>query len=259
MYKSLSYCLKEPIATITLNRPEVSNCIDLTMAEEILQAVQQILEEKTALVAIITGVGDVFSSGRARLSSGVPADVEYGADEWLRPHRVASTIAGLPIPLIAALNGDAVDHGLELALACDLRIAARGAKMGFSDLSNGTLPWDGGTQRLPRLVGRGPALEMLLTSKLVDANAAFHIGLANMVVEPEVLISSAEKVASEIASGGPVAARYAKEAVLKGMDMTIDQGLTLEADLNLLLFSTRDRDEGLSSFKEKRKPKFKGE
>ena len=259
MYKSLSYFFKEPIATITLNRPEASNCIDLTMVEEIRQAVQQILEEKTALVAIITGVGDVFSSGRARLSSGVPAEVEYGADQWLRLHRVASTIAGLPTPVIAVLNGDAVDHGLELALACDLRIAARGAKMGFSDLSNGTLPWDGGTQRLPRLVGRGQALEMLLTSRLVDTDEALHMGLVNMVVEPEVLISSAEKVASEIASGGPVAARYAKEAVLKGMDMTIDQGLTLEADLNLLLFSTRDRDEGLSSFKEKRKPKFKGE
>ena len=256
MYKSLTYHFKEPIARITLDRPEASNRVDLTMAEEIRQASQRIREEKTALVMIITGAGDVFSSGRARLSSDVLAD---GADEWLRLHRIASTIAGLPIPVIAAMNGDAIDQGLELALACDLRIAASSAKMGFSDLSNGTLPWDGGTQRLPRLVGRGPALEMLLTSRLVDADEAFHMGLANMVVEPEALMGSAEKVASEIASGGPVATSYVKEAVLKGMDMTLDQGLTLEADLNLLLFSTQDRDEGLSSFEEKRKPKFKGE
>ena len=174
-------------------------------------------------------------------------------------HRAASALASVEMPVIAAINGDAIDHGLELALACDLRIAARGVRMGFTDLSRGIIPWDGGTQRLPRLVGRTYALELLLTSRLMDSEEASKVGLVNFVVDPECLVSTTEKLALEIASGAPIAARYAKETVLKGMDMTLEQGLRLEADLNIILQSTSDRGEGLRSFLEKREPEFKGE
>jgi len=258
LYKSLTYHFDEPVATITLERPENWNCVDLTMAQEIRQAVQQIREQSGALVAMVTGTGDVFSKGRARLQSDAVPTNEGGVSQWLHAHQVTSSLAGLPMPVIAVVNGDATDHGLELALACDLRIVSSAAYMGFSDLSQGTLPWDGGTQRLPRLVGKGRALDMILTSRLVDATEAVNIGLANMVVNAELLPKSAYELASQITAGGPVAAAYVKEAVFKGMDMTLEQGLTMETDLNLLLFSTKDREEGLLSFKEKRNPRFRG-
>jgi len=229
------------------------------MAMEIRQACQRLREEEGIHVAILTGRGKTFSSGREPLPLTRSVRQTYTPLEWLELHQAASALAGLEIPVIAAINGDAIDHGLELALACDLRIAVRGARLGFTDLSRGIIPWDGGTQRLPRLVGRARALEMLLTSRLMDAEEAYRAGLVNMVVEPEGLMSSAEKVALEIASGAPIAARYAKETVLKGMDMTLDQGLRLEADLNLILQSTADRAEGLRSFLEKREPKFRRE
>ena len=157
------------------------------------------------------------------------------------------------------LETDAIDHGLELALACDLRIAASEARLGLTDLSKGIVPWDGGTQRLPRLVGRTRALEMLLTSHLLNAEEACRWGLVNMVVEPEQLLSRAKEMALEVATGAPIASLYTKEAVLKGMDMTLAQGLGLEADLSIILQSTSDRAEGIRSFLEKRSPDFRGE
>jgi enoyl-CoA hydratase len=171
----------------------------------------------------------------------------------------SKSIAGLSVPSIAAINGDALGGGLELALACDLRVAAEGARLGFPDTSNGLIPSGGGTQRLPRLVGRGKALEMLLTAQPVDAAEASRIGLVNMVVARSQVMATAEKLAQRILSRGPMAVRYAKEAVQKGLEMTLEQGLRLEADLSFILQTTRDRDEGIKAFLEKRPPKFKGE
>ncbi len=258
-YRTLVYDVRPPIVSVTLDRPRASNRVDLAMAGEIRDVCQRIREEERACVAIVTGRGEVFSSGRDPLALSENQSQPYAPSEWLELHRAASALAGVEIPVIAAINGDAIDHGLELALACDLRIAVEGARLGFTDLSRGVMPWDGGTQRLPRLAGRAVALEMLLTSRLMEAEEALRAGLVNMVAAPGGLLSAAEKVALEVASGAPIAARYAKETVLKGMDMTLEQGMRLEADLNVILQSTADRAEGLRSFLEKRKPEFRGE
>jgi enoyl-CoA hydratase/carnithine racemase len=172
--------------------------------------------------------------------------------------QVAGLIAGLPIPTLVVINGDALDHGMELALAGDMRIAVGHARMGITDLARGGFPWDGGTQRLPRLVGPAWARDMLLTSRVIGAGEALELGLVNRVVEPDQLAAAVEQLVGEITSGGPIAARYAKEAINNGMEVSLTQGLRLEADLNVILQSTEDRAEGLRSFTERRTPRFSG-
>ena len=168
-------------------------------------------------------------------------------------------VAALAIPVLVALNGDATGPGLELALAGDLRICVPSARFGFTGLARGVLPQDGGTQRLPRLVGPAWARDMLLTGRMVDAKEALSIGLVNRVTqEPGGLKAAAEELAAEITGGSPIGARYAKEAVGKGMDLSLEQGLRLEADLNVILQSTSDRAEGIESFIERRGPEFTG-
>jgi enoyl-CoA hydratase/carnithine racemase len=167
-------------------------------------------------------------------------------------------ISRLDCPVIAAISNDAVGQGLELALACDIRIASETACFGLPQMKTGHLPWDGGTQRLSRLVGGSKALEMILTGETIDAQEALRIGLVHKVVQKEELMKVALKMAQEMASKGPIALRYAKEAIYKGMDMTLEQGLRLEADLYLLIHTTRDRIEGIQAFREKKTPKFEG-
>ena len=167
-------------------------------------------------------------------------------------------VSGVKQPVIAAIKGNAVGPGLELALACDIRIAAEGACFGLPQVSLGRLPAGGGTQRLPRLIGQGKAMEMILTGKLIDAGEAQRMGLIHRIVAAESLRSSAMDIAMEMASKSPLSLRFAKEAVYSGMDLTLDQGVKMEMDLYLLLFSTRDRVEGITAYKEKRKPKFEG-
>jgi enoyl-CoA hydratase/carnithine racemase len=160
--------------------------------------------------------------------------------------------------VIAAISGDVIGQGLELALACDLRIASETSHFGLPQIKTGHLPSDGGTQRLSRLVGRGKGLEMILTGEIIDAQEALRIGLVNKVVPKKDLMEVTMKMAQEMASRGPIALRYIKEAIYKGMDMTLEQGLRLEADLYLILHTTKDRTEGIQAFRGKRKPKFEG-
>ena len=171
---------------------------------------------------------------------------------------LAEPIAKLDRPVIAAISGNAIGQGLELALACDIRIASETSCFGMSDIKSGLIPWDGGTQRLSRLVGRGKALEIILTGEVIDAQEALRIGLVHKVVSRKDLMEVAVKIAQEMVSKGPIALRYAKEAIYKGMDMTLEQGLRLEADLYLLIHTTKDRTEGIQAFREKRKPEFEG-
>ena len=177
--------------------------------------------------------------------------------------QVANSIATLPMPVIMSINGDALGHGLELALAGDLRICSENSRFGLNsgsqEHSPAGFPWDGGTQRLPRLVGPAWAADLILTSRTVDAAEALAIGLVNRVVPAGDLAAETQRMADSIAAGGPIAARYAKEAVIKGMDLSLDDGLRLEADLNVILQSTQDRAEGLRSFTEKRTPRYSGE
>jgi enoyl-CoA hydratase/carnithine racemase len=158
-----------------------------------------------------------------------------------------------------AVNGDALGQGLELVLAGDIRVASENATFGFPDTAFGLIPQDGGTQRLPPLVGKTKALEMLFTAEPIDVQEARRIGLVNKVVSQEELMPTVMGLATTMTSKGPIALRYAKEAVHKGLDLTLAQGLRLEADLYLLLQTTRDRTEGIRAFLEKRTPQFKGE
>jgi enoyl-CoA hydratase/carnithine racemase len=171
---------------------------------------------------------------------------------------VAEPIAKIDRPVIAAIQGDALGQGLEMALACDLRVAAETSRFGLPQIHTGLIPWNGGTQRLTRLVGRGKALEMILTGETIDAREAYQVGLVNKVVPPKELMSTVTGMAREMASKGSIALRYTKEAVYQGMDLTLEQGLRLEADLYLLIHTTKDRTEGIKAFREKRVPKFEG-
>ena len=168
-------------------------------------------------------------------------------------------MAGIEKPVIAAINGDAIGDGLEMALACDVRIAAQNARFGLPEIEEGLIPADGGTQRLPRIVGRGKALEMVLTGEIIGAAEALENGLVTKVLPPESVTVEAEVLAKAMAAKAPVSLRYIKEAINKGLDMTMEQGLRLEADLYFLLHTTGDRTEGIKAFQQKRPPEFKGQ
>ena len=224
--------------------------IDDAMAAELRELCAELSCDNGLRVVILTGNGPVFSTGRQ-----APADA--GQVERLQ---VAGAVASLPVPVLAALNGDATGHGLELALACDLRVASGGARFGLSPPSAGSFPFDGATQRLPRLVGPAWARDMLLTGRNLDAAEALSIGLVNRVAQPgEDALQMAHKLAEEIMEGSPLGARYVKEAVTLGADLTLGQALGLETDLNVILQSTTDRAEGIQSFLQRRTPEFTGE
>ena len=253
MYQFLDFRHEHPVATVTLANGEAGNRIDIELATELREACRLVMDDEDIHLLILTGSAEVFSVGRERKHE-EPAP---GLD-WIVQLQVASSLAALPIPVVVAVNGDALDHGLELALAGDLRVAATNARFGLTDLSRGVLPWDGGTQRLPRLVGQAWARDMILTSRIIDAHQALAIGLVNRVVEADQLMAEVRQLADGVLAGGPIAARYAKEAVQKGMDLSLGQGLGLEADLNVILQSTADRAEGIQSFLQRRQPKFTG-
>ena len=174
-----------------------------------------------------------------------------------RPSMV-DRLAAVPQPVITGIGGETDGIGLELMLACDVRIAAEASTFGFSHVSRGSIPCHGGTQRLARTVGKAKALELLLTGEKIDAREAYRIGLVHKVVSKEALPQSVTSLAQTLATKGPLALKYAKEAVYGGMDLALGQGLRLEADLYMLLHTTRDRTEGIRAFQEKRKAKFTG-
>ena len=180
-------------------------------------------------------------------------------DEPLDRSSLVEQAARLKQPVIAAIRGNATGYGLELALACDLRIAGENARFGLSQLRDGRIPSHGGTQRLPRLVGQARAMHMILTGEFMSAMEALRIGLIHRIVPVDGLLQSATNMAREMARKSPLSLSYTKEALYGGRDLTLDQGLKMELDLYLLLFSTSDRTEGITAFMEKRKPDFKGE
>jgi enoyl-CoA hydratase len=260
-FRRIHYQKKDRIGWITLNSPETGNAIDIQMAQEIAEACQQIAQDDEVVVAVIAGSGEQFSCGEdlEELAALIePGSAFAEAAKTGRFYGVAGCIAAIDRPVIAAVNGDALGQGLELILACDLRVASRAARFGFPHAPRGIMPRDGGTQRLPRLVGKGKALEMLLTGDLIDAQEAHRIGLVHRIVSPEEVLSEAENLARKLADRAPIALRYAKEAVHKGMDLTLEQGLRLECDLYLILQTTEDRTEGIRAFREKKVPDFKG-
>ena len=238
-YSTVIYAGKDHVAYITLNRPEAANSLNIESAQELADACRRANRDDDIYVIVLSGAGDkaFCGGGEAGLS-------------------VASAVATIEKPVIAAINGDALGQGLELALGCDIRLASDKARLGFPELAKGLIPADGGTQRLARLVGRGKALELLLTAESITAAEALEIGLVDRVVGGAKLADEARVLAESIAEKGPIALRFIKEAVNKGLDMTLEQGLRLEGDLYFLLHTTADRTEGITAFLKKKKPKF---
>ena len=206
-------------------------------------------DEDTWVVVLVVGVFSEAGRNDAR-------EIDVST---LEEKRIADSVAAIEKPVVAAVIGNALDQVLELALACDLRIASDASRFGLTQIMDGLIPWDGGTQRLPRLVGRSLAMEMVLSARVLDAPEALEIGLVNETVPTDMVSARAKEMAQLIAGHGPIAARYLKEAILKGADLTLEQGLRLEADLNLLLQTTTDRAEGVGSFLERRRPHYRAE
>jgi enoyl-CoA hydratase len=244
-YQTITYEKKGRAGYITLNRPQKGNELTMQMSRELADICNAANQDDDLNVVVLSAAGDTFCSGRD------PKEPDAGCE-------ASQAIASLEKVTIAAIDGNAFGEGLEMALACDIRIATERARFCLPQVSRGMIPSAGGTQRLPRLVGQGKALELILTTEPVDAKEALRIGLVARVVSPGELSREADNLALKISDYAPIAMRYAKEAVNKGMDLTLDQGLHLEADLYSLIQTTSDRMEGITAFLEKRTPRFKG-
>jgi enoyl-CoA hydratase/carnithine racemase len=247
-YNTLVYEKGEFVGSITLDRPDSGNAISTRLSEELADVCANIISDEEIRVVTITGAGEYFCLG---------TDLAHGEQE-AEPPSIAKVIINIDRPVIAAVNGDALGQGLELALACDLRIAAETAHFGLPQITSGFIPSDGGTQLLPRIIGRGKATEMILTGEAINAAQAYETGLVNKVVSSKELMPTVMEMAHTLSLRAPIALRHAKEAVHKGLELTLEQGLRLEADLYLLLQTTADRIEGIKAFQERKTPQFKG-
>jgi enoyl-CoA hydratase/carnithine racemase len=258
-YEAIRYELADGIATITLNRPAVHNAMNERMREELTACFGELARSEDARVIVVTGTGERAFSAGADIREFVAPQVPVRFRDGRRRVDFRAAMDRCPQPIIAAIRGFALGGGLELALACDIRIAGEDSQLGLTEVNLAIIPGGGGTQRLPRLVGRGKALEMILTGARIDAREALRIGLVERVVPATEVLSSAQALARTLAEKAPVALRYAKEAVVKGLGLRLEDGLRLENDLATLLRTTDDRIEGAKAFLEKRKPRFTGQ
>lgn len=250
---------KDGIVTLTLNRPKVMNCLNFELLHALKQQVDELRFNTTARVIIITAAGEkAFCAGadlkeRATLT---PIQVK----EYIFTIRdLFATIENINKPVIAGVNGIALGGGTELALASDIRIASTNASLGLTETRLAIIPGAGGTQRLPRLIGKGKAKELIFTGRRVDAAEALNIGLVNSVSEPEALLDECNKMAAMICETGPVAIEQAKYAINYGLETDLNTGMAIESNAYWVCIPTKDRLEGLAAFKEKRKPVYKGE
>ncbi len=256
-YETILYEKRDHIAFITLNRPQVLNALNDKLRQELAGAFDDARRDDGVRVVILTGSGDrAFSAGLdlKEFSAAQTAPVERRESRLRRVDPMESCEK----PIIGAINGLAYGGGTEMALRCDVRIASERATFALAEVRRGLIPGSGGTQRLPRAIPRAVAMEMILTGDAIDAQEAFRVGLVSRVVPHEQLMAEAEKVARAICARAPVAVRFAKEAVSKGLDMTLEQGLRLEGDLSTLLGTTEDAREGPRAFAEKREPVWQG-
>jgi len=259
-YENIIYEKKDRIAYITLNRPRVLNALSRQLNRELDEALYDFRDDPEVWVSIISGAGDrAFSSGHD-----LKEDTEEGfADEWTTSfwrQGDPNIYGNLQIwkPIIAAIHGYCLAGGLEIALACDMRIAAEDARFGMSEVLRALVPGGGGVQRLPRLVPLGIALELLLTGDMVDAQEAYRIGLVNKVVTRDELMPAAEKLARKICSNGPLTIRAIKESAMRGLDIPLEHALRINSTLTHINHTTEDSMEGPKAFIEKREPKYKG-
>ena len=246
------------IAVLTINRPQVLNALNSATIDELRRAVLELKHDRTVGCVIITGAGEkAFVAGADINELAVQRPVQ-GKEHALRGQHVFDLIENMGKPVVAAINGYALGGGCELALACTLRIAADTARLGQPEVNLGIIPGYGGTQRLSRLVGKGIALELLLSGRHVMADEALQIGLVNRVVAAADLMAAAKALAAELVAKPPIAVQYIIEAVNRGLEVSFDKGQFLEATLFGLVASTDDMREGTAAFLEKRKADFKG-
>jgi enoyl-CoA hydratase len=248
----------QAIATITFNRPEVHNALNAAMVDGLEKALDEIERDKDIRCLILTGAGEKsFLSGSdiKELSQRTPLS---GIETSLKRQDLLNRIHGLAIPSIAGINGYAFGVGCEIALACTLRVASEKAKMGQLEINLGIIPGAGGTQRLPRLVGRARAAELILMGKIIDAEEAYRIGLVNEVVPAGRLMDECREWAGTLREKSPIAMKYALRAINEGLEVDLATGLRIEGLCLGACFASKDSKEGLNAFLEKRKPKYEG-
>lgn len=257
MFRMLKVDIKENIAFLTVNKPEVLNALDADVLEELDRAIDDVQKNKEIKVVIITGEGRAFVAG-ADIAAQSVLDIDGGRDWGRTGSRIFRKLELLSVPTIAAVNGFALGGGMELAMACDLRIASSKAKFGQPEVSLGIIPGFSGTLRLPRIVGKAKAMELILTGDIIKADEALRIGLVNQIAEPEQLIEESVNLARRIIKNGTIAIKYAKTVINKGLDMDLDSGIALENEVFAMCFTTDDQKEGMTAFLEKREAKFNG-
>ena len=257
-YENLMFAVEDGIATITLNRPKALNALNLATLTELKDVVGKIAVDSAIKVVIITGSGNKsFVAGADIVEMSTKNPVE-GRVWGQTGQDIFTAIENLPQPVIAAVNGFALGGGCELACACDIRYASENAKFGQPEVGLGITPGFGGTQRLPRTVGRGYAKELIYTAAMIDAQEALRIGLVNKVVPQAELMDTVMKLAKKIAKNAPVAVQLAKAAINRGINCDVVTGISYEAEVFGLCFATADQKEGMGAFIEKRKATFTG-
>jgi enoyl-CoA hydratase len=256
-YELLTFDVADRIATITVNRPDKLNALNDAVMAELRIAIAEARRRADVGAVLLTGAGRAFVAG-ADIAELVDQSSVDGKARAVRGQQVFRRFETSPKPTLAAVNGFALGGGCELAMACHIRIASDKAKFGQPEVKLGIVPGYGGTQRLPRLVGKGRALELLLTGEMIDAAEAYRIGLVNRVVAADELISSARAILLSMLAQGPLALGHCIEAVDRGLDMPLDDAIALEAAYFGMLSGSADKAEGMRAFLEKRPPKFSG-
>jgi enoyl-CoA hydratase len=245
------------VALLTINRPEKRNALNIQTRREGAAALEELREDESVRVVVVTGAGDKAFIAGADISEFEGRTANTQRDVMLG-RSLFTAVDTFTKPLIAMVNGYCLGGGCELAMACDIRVASDKASFGQPEINLGIIPGGGGTQRLTRLVGEGKAMELILTGDIIDAQTAYNIGLVQMVVPATDLEARTMELAGRIAEKSPIALRLAKEAVRIASRSNLDEGLRREVDLFALCFSSEDKDEGVRAFLEKRKPQFKG-
>jgi enoyl-CoA hydratase len=256
--ENVLYAKKDAIAYVTLNRPKVLNALSQRTWEDIRAVFEDARDDAVVRGVILTGAGDKAFIAGADISELAHVTAVEAEKSSSYGQAVLDVIENLGKPVIAAVNGFALGGGCETAMACTVRLAVEDAKFGQPEVALGLIPGGGGTQRLPRLIGKGRALQLILSGEMIDAKEAYRIGLVNEVVPPADLITRAEAILKQIFSNAPLAVKYSLEAVNKGLEMSQAEALSLEASLFGICAGTEDKKEGTSAFLAKRKPQFQG-
>ncbi len=249
---------KNSIAYVTVNRPKVLNALNMATMDELRAAFHDIKNDGGVRVVILTGSGEKAFIAGADINELAAHDAVSGKEYTHRGQSVLNLIENLGKPVIACINGFALGGGCEIAMACTVRLASENAKLGQPEVKLGIIPGYGGTQRLPRLVGKSRAMQLVLTGEMINAQEAHRIGLVNEVTAPAELIPRAEAIAQKIIANAPLAVQYSLEAINKGLEMTLPEALYLEAVLFSVACSSEDKKEGTTAFLEKRPAQFKG-